>query len=651
MTRRSTRSAALPLPSPTPPSPILPSPAPPSPTPLSPAPPSPTLLSPMPPVTVTMTLSNKRKRDKPVKGKMHWKVGDMRLDLFQKHHRDQHPAAYEEFTKLPPGADLDEFFSKLLNHVVPVNFSIDSSGSYTISISAKIVEVIVMDLLCGGNTAESTRARVKNIFTPVADNGSEGFTPSYTVTIGDPAAFKTSLIGVNAGLSFRAAADVMSQISAQAGRHDDSAINSIMITDNVRISVAVSMEVIRSLLADPSVWAFSLAFNSSTHYGHSYFDVRIRLQVDGELRNLHLVALPINGGHKADDMVELLTKMLDALCPQWRQKLIGISSDGEPTMTGCNSGVVTQLAAAAANNVFRVWCPIHQLDIHAGKAMTALYNGRFDVWLNRLTHCLRKNSSFGASNGLCPKQSTRWLSAGKRCHWLLQHRVQINRFLKELEEKEARSGIKLPSWFWPVVGVIHQFINIFEVAMTKLQGRDLLLSQQDLIISSLIKALQRSTKATLSTSASAAAPLDIDDNYGSDDDDDVDDSVGNSIDSNGNAAITIGKWCISLKHIREYIGECPSSINDSFTALSATRKRRLVRQVGRFITSILSGISGVCALRDASNNVDPNDLPDVLPHQLCKLSVRDFGRRYKQFLQRYGTIRGEEFIDRVEIEV
>ncbi|KAJ2398881.1 hypothetical protein GGI10_006521, partial [Coemansia sp. RSA 2530] len=33
------------------------------------------------------------------------------------------------------------------------------------------------------------------------------------------------------------------------------------------------------------------------------------------------------------------------------------------------------------------------------------------------------------------------------------------------------------------------------------------------------------------------------------------------------------------------------------------------------------------------------------------LSVRDFGKRYKQFLQRYGTIRGEEFIDRVEIEV
>jgi hypothetical protein len=45
------------------------------------------------------------------------------------------------------------------------------------------------------------------------------------------------------------------------------------------------------------------------------------------------------------------------------RKLIGMSSDGENTMTGCHSEVVTRIVACAENDVLRFWCAPHQIMI------------------------------------------------------------------------------------------------------------------------------------------------------------------------------------------------------------------------------------------------------------------------------------------------
>lgn len=47
--------------------------------------------------------------------------------------------------------------------------------------------------------------------------------------------------------------------------------------------------------------------------------------------------------HTADNLVQLITSVLDVLCTHWRDKLIDIESDGENKMTGQYSGVVMQL--------------------------------------------------------------------------------------------------------------------------------------------------------------------------------------------------------------------------------------------------------------------------------------------------------------------
>jgi hypothetical protein len=67
--------------------------------------------------------------------------------------------------------------------------------------------------------------------------------------------------------------------------------------------------------------------------------------------------------HTAFNIFKLAIKAFDALFPNWRSKLLSISSNGENTMTGRHAGFVTRMANEAANLVLRIWCPPHQIDL------------------------------------------------------------------------------------------------------------------------------------------------------------------------------------------------------------------------------------------------------------------------------------------------
>jgi hypothetical protein len=49
------------------------------------------------------------------------------------------------------------------------------------------------------------------------------------------------------------------------------------------------------ILSQPRVFAFSIAGDDSTHYESSYFDIRIRVGINGVLHNLHLVIVLFYG--------------------------------------------------------------------------------------------------------------------------------------------------------------------------------------------------------------------------------------------------------------------------------------------------------------------------------------------------------------------
>jgi hypothetical protein len=76
-----------------------------------------------------------------------------------------------------------------------------------------------------------------------------------------------------------------------------------------------------------------------------------------------MVLVPFFERHLAVNYVKLIKTMLNILCPDWRSKLISISFDEENTMTGPHRGVVTLFGKECNNQVFRIWCVPHQLDI------------------------------------------------------------------------------------------------------------------------------------------------------------------------------------------------------------------------------------------------------------------------------------------------
>jgi hypothetical protein len=145
-----------------------------------------------------------------------------------------------------------------------------------------------------------------------------------------------------------------------------------------RVLVAVALQQITGILDDESVWAMSLVGDGSAHCGQSFFNLRVRVYYRDKLVNLHLVAMPMFERHSAVNIFNLIAKFMDALYIKWRAKLIGVLTDGGNTMTGCHAGVVTRLVDCADNNLLRIWCAPHQIDIVVKAVAKGIDNG---VWV------------------------------------------------------------------------------------------------------------------------------------------------------------------------------------------------------------------------------------------------------------------------------
>src|SRR5436190_14453074 len=88
-------------------------------------------------------------------------------------------------------------------------------------------------------------------------------------------------------------------------------LNEAQTSNYARIILARSLHLIAAVL-DPltnrSVWAFSLASDTSTHHGRSYLANRIHIHVDGRLYNLHLIAIPMYEHHTGENMFILIRR-------------------------------------------------------------------------------------------------------------------------------------------------------------------------------------------------------------------------------------------------------------------------------------------------------------------------------------------------------
>ena len=66
------------------------------------------------------------------------------------------------------------------------------------------------------------------------------------------------------------------------------------------------------------------------------------------------MVVPFYDWHTALNIAAMIQCILDALLPNWQSKIIAFSTDGENTMTGQHSGVVTQIDKEADFNLMQI---------------------------------------------------------------------------------------------------------------------------------------------------------------------------------------------------------------------------------------------------------------------------------------------------------
>ena len=321
-----------------------------------------------------------KRRKKTTKNKS-WTGPSWRPSNYATHHKTQHAIAWTEYQALSPEEQKLYFSSKKPIQTTLHRYMELDADKLIFPISAPVVEGIIGDLMFRAEDElaadmvdaedidhDPNPARLAAKIAKTKKSAMKLFVPnddgSYVVTVKNVMRFQLAIDHVFTGMSFRQTAAAIESARTRTNVAKLQGVSDHMVGMFVRILVAICLQKFSDLLATADVWAFSIGFDGSTHRGTSFFDVRMRICVLGVLFNVHLIALPMFHRHTSDNYVTLLVKLLTALYEHWRDKLIGISTDGENTNTGRLRGIVTQLVAMATNKVRLVLlCSMHSLVI------------------------------------------------------------------------------------------------------------------------------------------------------------------------------------------------------------------------------------------------------------------------------------------------
>jgi hypothetical protein len=150
--------------------------------------------------------------------------------------------------------------------------------------------------------------------------------------------------------------------------------------------------------------------------------------VGGCIENLHLLAIPLREAHTGLCMAKAVHSLMTVMFGEnWKEKLVGICPDRARNITGRVSDAVTHLAAGTLPGCFRVWCAALQLDLVIQNVMSALCDESFYTKLTALIgHLRRQHNLIASMRSTCSTvASTRWLSLGRVCRWLVNHRARL----------------------------------------------------------------------------------------------------------------------------------------------------------------------------------------------------------------------------------
>ncbi|KAI9908671.1 hypothetical protein PsorP6_003903 [Peronosclerospora sorghi] len=248
---------------------------------------------------------------------------------------------------------------------------------------------------------------------------------------------------------------------------------------------------------------------------------------------------------------------------------------------------------------------LHQIDLVVKERVNNLLGGDFISIVNKIAHSLRKQENLIRGMGSkFPNMTTRWLDLGSWSQWQLQHYEQLNTFFSSRPPDQVRPS----EWYCPIVAAVFALFETVNRTMRALQKRNLLITQQRIMIDRIKKMTE------------VEVPL-------------TDEELRARHDNE-----FIGDWTISYESITGFLDEQGLWIHDIVANLSEDNQLLVKREVGQLTIGFVLGVSRICTIRDPENRPIEDDFPSLFPSFLCTLRGRDFGALLARYREPFAAI-------------
>lgn len=396
---------------------------------------------------------------------------------------------------------------------------------------------------------------------------------------------------ISIGLSFRQAERLHSKWKGRLDNGDMGALSRDLVAHYVRLGCLENLLAVRDILVD-QVSTFSMALDLATHNASHYLDFRVRFLLHDRIWNYHVAAMPMHERHTAENVFNRFVAMFDVLCPDWRRKLLSVSTDGESKMTGRIKGVATRIERECGEHFIRIWCAAHQLDLVVKECYNSIDSETFYSNLSVLLAYLRRQQNWVQSVGSRPPRviETRWLSMGSVTKWIWDHIDEVVALLDDEKPKAAP-----PDSFWVTLGFVHSISQESLATFRKMQGCKTILSQQDVYLQELAETFK--------------SLYDIRE---------MSEAVTWEMEPHLYIISKAEKYWITKVNVESMISLFGSMFFRIFHRLVQEEKDRVVYEIGYAICTLVEGIEGVRAER-TSTNESAKRLENLLPKGLVQL--------------------------------
>lgn len=551
-------------------------------------------------------VGRKRNRSDRVK---HFKA-PFRKENYSSHHKRMHSAKWTEYCGLD--AETKKSFFEIGSSSGSQTTMHAFAGPRSIPLRAlvdkDIVDIIIGDMMFHPEDMDgTTRARLLSSFVPTLDSSEDAANASgisrYAIIVNNTKQFLLVAQYLAAGLSFRQVAQVVLDTKELLGVGSIGSVSEGIVSRYARFICAMNLQCIVELLRKS--WAFSVALDMATHMATAYCDVRIRVCPKSTVHDFHLLSIPVHDRHTGEIIFNTFARAMDALYSDWRETIIGASSDGEKKMTGRHQGVITRIQRVSKPGFMRVWCGAHQLDLCMQSFYLAIPDSFYSTFTSIVSYLRRQQHFISDERSQCPLIcDTRWLNMIKVTTWFDKHRLAVAAYF---EEKKP-ACMPDESW-WILLFVVHEIAGIAAISCKSLQGHGTLLCNQHHTLKRLIAEINSKVGIVGSLSEVQRGAI-IEATH------ELSDS---------------GEYAVSFAAVRGFMEDLGFFVKDRLAAMDDGSRDTLLRLSATAILGLVDGISAVVAERTEDNEAYLDAAPAVLPHQLVRILPRDFS----VYLQRH----------------